>query len=145
MNVSRIKKYIKIVRMIMTNFIMKYIRTIKKDDSVSEKLSVLLIVVLLLLQIIITFFVCRSNNFASYNNFVSQAISSQIANEESRKDNFSAIAAAIASNGKVLRLWEKENPTYVDLVEPCSEIRKLKAVSSYVLNIYVCNLAFALL
>ena len=139
-NLMQVEKNIyEMMRMIMTNYFIKYIRSIKKDDSVSEKLSVLLIVVLLLLQIIITFFVCRSNNFASYNNVVSQAISLQIANEESRKDNFSAIAAAIASNGKVLMLWEKENPTYVDLVEPCSEIRKFKAVSSYVSNIYVYN------
>ena len=96
----------------MTKEIFKYIKSLNKDEHVSEKLSVMLIVVLLLSQIVITYYVCRNNNLSSYNNFVSQIISSKIANEESRKDNFSAIAAAIASNGKVLKVGEMENPTY---------------------------------
>ena len=123
----------------MDNYILKYIKTLKKNNSSKEKISVLLIVVLLILQIMITFFVCRYNNFSNFNNFVTQAVSSQLTNEENRKENFSAIAAAITSNAKVLRISEKENPSYMDLVEPCSEIRKLKAVLSIVSNIYVYN------
>ena len=123
----------------MNSFVLKHIKMLKKDDNTKERLSVLLIVTLLLLQVMITFFVCRDNNFANYNNFVSQAISSQVANEDSRKEIFSAIAAAIASNGKVLSVAEKENPSYMELSEPCSEIRKLKAVSPIISNIYVYN------
>ena len=124
---------------IMTKEFFKYIKSLNKDENASEKLSVMLIVILLLSQIVITYYVCRSNNLSSYNNFVSQIISSRIASEESRKDNFSAIAAAIASNGKVLKVGEMQSPTYMDLVEPCSEIRKLEAISPYISNIYVYN------
>lgn len=123
----------------MSNFLLKHIKILKKNKNFSERLSFLLIMVLLLAQIVITFLVCKDNNFANYNNFISQAISSQIAKEESRRDNLSAVAAAIASDGKVLEVREKENPSYMELLEPCSDIRKLIATSSGVSDIYVYN------
>lgn len=123
----------------MNDYILKYIKSIKSSKNFSEKLSVMLITILLLLQIMVTFFVCKENNYANYNNFVSRVISSQVVNEERRKDNLSAVAAAIASNSKVLQIGEYDSPTYMDLLEPCSEMRKLMAVSSEVSNIYVYN------